>query len=125
MRVVHCKAPLTTVERNLYVYVGRPSPLGNLWTHSSKPTKALYQVESVAKAIECYRYWLNAVVQDYDYVKIEGQLIHLLDGQKRATMAALSSLNEASILGCWCAPNPCHAEIIVRAWHYCKEKGII
>jgi hypothetical protein len=47
--------------------------------------------------------------------------------QKRnpEVMGALQNLNQDSVLVCWCAPKPCHAEVIARAWAYCKQEGLI
>ena len=40
-------------------------------------------------------------------------------------MIALQKLDEDSALVCWCAPKPCHAEVIAKAWAYCKKEGLL
>ena len=89
------------------VYVGRPaqglkgSPLANPYRIGSHGDRD--------NVIRLYRQWLAAKIT----------------GKDRAVLDALSQLNEDSVLVCWCAPKPCHAEVIERAWRYCKEKGLI
>lgn len=84
-RVVHCK-------REPYdVYIGRPSKWGNPFSH--KPgTLARFQVATVAEAISRYEEWVK-------------EQPHL--------MAALPELH-GKVLGCWCAPGPCHGDVLTR-----------
>lgn len=35
-----------------------------------------------------------------------------------AVMKALAAINEETALVCWCAPNPCHVDVIIDCWHY-------
>ena len=89
------------------VYVGRPaqglkgSPLANPYKIGPYGNR-----ENV---IRLYRHWLAAKIAAKD----------------RAVLNALSQLNEDSVLVCWCAPKACHAEVIERAWRYCKQEGIV
>lgn len=89
-RVVH-------VKREEYdVYVGRPSRWGNPYSH--KPgTSARYRVATVEEAIAAYRRHL--------WRQIRSGAISLEE---------LASL-DGKTLGCWCAPGPCHAEVLVEA----------
>jgi hypothetical protein len=89
------------------VYVGRPNR-----TLAGSPLANPYHIRpklSRHEAIQRYRRWLFDKINKSD----------------RKVMTALSELNEDSVLVCWCSPNPCHAEVIERAWNYCKEKGLI
>jgi hypothetical protein len=46
------------------------------------------------------------------------RLAALIKSRNAVILAALRDLNKDSVLVCWCAPQPCHAEIIERAWYY-------
>lgn len=73
-------------------YVGRPSVLGNpfaMGVHGDR-------TEVIAK----YRVWLNDQLHDNEAVVAELQRLVLL--------AYEGDLN----LICWCAPRPCHADVI-------------
>jgi hypothetical protein len=81
------------------VYVGRPSVLGNpyrIGVHGSR-----------AEVIEKYRRWL------YE---------RLVSGD-RAVIEAIEALQEDSVLGCWCHPEQCHANVIIAAWHWWMSEG--
>jgi hypothetical protein len=40
----------------------------------------------------------------------------------KAVMDELASIDENTILACWCNPLPCHSQVIWAAWHYVKSK---
>lgn len=85
--VVHC-------QRSKYdVYVGRPSPFGNPFSHLATPNLARFRVKTREEAIEKFRYWL---LQQPDLV---ARVRRELRGKR---------------LGCWCAPAPCHAEVLAE-----------
>lgn len=86
-RVVHCK------KERFDVYVGRPSKWGNPFSHK-KGTLAKYHVESREQAVEKYREWIT-----------KGDGAHLLND--------LIEL-KGKILGCWCSPNLCHADVLAE-----------
>lgn len=69
------------------IYAGRPGPWGNPFT-----VKEFGRDEAIAM----YRAWL----------------MESLEGQ-RVVMLARKELR-GKILGCWCAPNPCHAEVLAE-----------
>lgn len=83
--------PLVVHVRNRHdVYVGRPSKWGNPFTHLATDTLATYRVATRAEAIAMYEQWLRG---------------------RPDLMAALGELR-GKTLGCWCAPLPCHAEVL-------------
>lgn len=84
--VVHCK------KAAYDVYVGRPSPFGNPFSHQSG-TKAQFLVATRAEAISRFEEWLLTQPELVQRVKRE------LRGK---------------VLGCWCAPQLCHAEVLAR-----------
>lgn len=88
-RVVHCK-------REPYdIYIGRPSILGNPYSHrtSKHPVRHLATRED---AIAAFReYAVKRMVEDQEFA------------------AAIRSCR-GKVLGCWCAPQPCHGEIILE-----------
>jgi hypothetical protein len=67
-----------------HVYIGRPSKWGNPF--------AVGRDGARAECIELYELWL------------------LEDEQLMATLGELRGL----VLGCWCAPGPCHGDVLVR-----------
>ncbi len=81
------------------VYCGRGSPLGNPFRVGKDGTRE----EVIAK----FRVWL------WEQLK----------GGNAEVQAALDALGEDSVLGCHCAPRPCHAAVIARAWAYWSREG--
>lgn len=83
------------------VYVGRPSPLGN-------PFPA--EIEALrSEAIERFRAWLWRRLQS--------------DTPQRREIERLAALEDGTLV-CWCAPKPCHADVIVRAIEWTRsQKG--
>lgn len=89
------------------VYVGRPSPLGNPFSHQTG-TLARYRTANRTEAIESYRHWLA----------------HELKAKNLQVIKALEALTPDSTLVCWCAPLPCHADVIARAYAWwTSQKG--
>lgn len=85
------------------VYIGRGSMWGNPFSHRDG-TKAIVQVNSVAEAIQEYRKWLWWQIKS-GVITIE--MLKDLDGKR---------------LACYCAPNPCHGNIIKLAVQWAKEQ---
>lgn len=82
--VVHCK-------REKYdVYIGRPSKWGNPFTF--KQGTLAQHILKHEDVIPAYEKWLK---------------------QQPELMAALPELR-GKVLGCWCAPKPCHGEVLAR-----------
>ena len=71
-------------------YVGRPSPLGNPFPMRDESERM--------QVIAQYREWLNAKIAAKD----------------AAVMKELEAMTHVAdlTLVCWCAPLPCHAEVI-------------
>ena len=82
-------------------YIGRGSPLGNPFSHMSG-TKAEHQVDSRENAIESYKVWLLNQIQEGNQT--------VIDEMDRLAMIAIEKgvLN----LRCYCAPKPCHGDVI-------------
>lgn len=86
------KSHTYTVDGKMYVYVGRPSALGNPFEVGGDLTRE--------EAVERYREQLPIRYQQDPKVKQAiDQLVAL--GQKHPL-----------VLGCWCAPDRCHAEVL-------------
>lgn len=73
------------------IYVGRPSKWGNPFSHR-EGTLAEHKVETREEAVKKYEEWLL---------------------KNEELMASLGEL-KGKILGCWCWPLSCHAEILAR-----------
>lgn len=74
------------------VYVGRGTKWGNLFSHQ-RGTVARYQVATREEAVTSHIHWI-----------IEGDGCYLLK--------QLGELRGHD-LACWCAPKPCHADILL------------
>lgn len=83
-KVVHIDA-VDLTDKDV-VYIGRPSLFGNPFTIGPHGTRQ--------EVIEKYRKWVNS--QDEQAVRIRKRL-HNLIGKR---------------LACYCAPNPCHGDVL-------------
>ena len=81
------------------VYIGRGSVFGNEWSHRPG-TKATYRVRTRQEAIDRYREWLHATLADSTAVTVAFN--------KLLTEARTSAV----MLLCYCAPHPCHGDVI-------------
>lgn len=95
-RVVH-------VKREPYdVYIGRPGVWGNTYSHRDG-TDAI-KVATREEAIEQYRADLWRQIES-------GEL-------KLGDLAFLAG----KTLGCWCAPQPCHGDVLARAAEWAADE---
>ena len=86
----------------LAVYVGRPSPLANPYSHV--PSRyAKWRVATRDEAVDKYREWLlEMLTMENDTSRAFRELV-----QVYRDFGAL-------VLSCWCAPKKCHAEVIAE-----------
>lgn len=89
------------------IWIGRPSPLGNPYSHLEGANAIL--VPDREEAIRQYRIWL------WNKIKEKDGLI----------LKALGQLKETDTLGCVCKPRSCHGDVIMKAWKWCREKGAL
>lgn len=84
-KVVHCK------KEPYDIYIGRPSKWGNPYSHKDG-TLAQFKVATREEAVSKYKEYL----------------IHRPE--------LLQSLHElkGKVLGCWCAPQACHGDILIE-----------
>ena len=82
-------------------YIGRPSALGNPFT--SKTHGQGQRVQSVQESIDLFEQWLEEKIQAKDK-DVLAELTRLF---KHAQHKPLT-------LVCWCAPGPCHGDVIKR-----------
>lgn len=85
-RVVHCKRE----PYDVYIGRGRGSKWGNPFTF--KPDTLAQFVVPKDEVLTRYEAWLR---------------------EQPELMAALHELR-GKVLGCWCAPRPCHGDILAR-----------
>jgi hypothetical protein len=82
------------------LYIGRPSPLGNPFSHKDG-TKAEFTVHSREEAISKYDEWLNDQYLNNDKIKtIIDKLVQFHIGGRTITFI------------CWCKPAVCHGDAI-------------
>jgi hypothetical protein len=85
-----------------YVYIGRPSTLGNeSYMHSEGER---------AKVIKEYRQWLWDEFRKPG--KVQDEIVRLFE------LAAQGDL----VLGCWCAPKPCHGDEVKKLLEWLATK---
>jgi hypothetical protein len=98
VKVVHCKV------EPFDVYIGRPSMWGNEYSHK-EDTIAKYKAVDRDHAIELFEiFWRVQLSLDREFVI---EWLKPLVGKT---------------LGCWCAPKPCHGEVLIK---FCRELGLI
>lgn len=99
MAVVHCKqAPYDTyIGRGRDPRTGEPGEWGNPYSHRSSRIPGVIVVATVEEAIERYRRHLWAEIRS-----------------GRLSLDKLAAL-DCKTLGCWCAPAPCHGEVLAAA----------
>jgi hypothetical protein len=90
-----------------YVFVGRDPArprecFGNPFTHLKSPTRAQVLVPTRADAIQAFDDWLSGI----DHA-------HVAPDQRDWILANLMTL-QGKTLGCYCYPEPCHAEILIK-----------
>lgn len=81
------------------VYVGRPTPWGNPFTHKHG-TLARHVLGSAEEAVAAYKayLWDNA-----------------------ALLARLPELADRDLV-CWCKPGPCHGDVLLHAADWAKRR---
>ena len=92
-----------------FIYVGRPSKTGDQLHHFGNPfgfgharTRATVNLPTRDQAIQAYSDWLA------------GAAWQEVEPDRRAWILANLHYLRGKTLACWCAPNPCHAEILVK-----------
>lgn len=93
-RVVHCK------KASYDVYIGRGSKWGNPFTHLPSGSSGSLVAKDRESAIAAYRAWIL---------------------EKPQLLAALPELR-GKILGCYCAPLPCHGDVLQELVDALDEK---
>ena len=95
-------------------YIGRPSPLGNPYSHLSKGILAKYQVATRDEAVEMYSAYIRQqLVEKNQQVK---DTFNRLYAEYQAT-------GELHLI-CWCAPCKCHGDVIREILlNKAKERG--
>jgi hypothetical protein len=88
VRIIQRRTMVTNIRNDQCdVYIGRPSPFGNpfqIGKHGDRTT-----------VIQKYREWFYKKLNDTEF----SCKVNSLRGKR---------------LGCWCAPDPCHGDIIVE-----------
>lgn len=97
--------PISVMNKKTYrgvgEYIGRPSVLGNPFTHIPNGTIAKYVVASREVAVESYRGWLRDKWRE--------------NGPERAELERLVrkyKVNGELVLICWCHPEACHGDVL-------------
>lgn len=83
------------------VYIGRGSIWGNPYSHKDG-TKAAHRVATRDEAVEAYRKRLWFLIREKAVTK---EMLIALDGKR---------------LACYCAPQACHGDVLVKAIEWAK-----
>lgn len=98
-KVVHCKRGIP------HYYIGRVKysnqHFGNPFSHKDD-TLASVRVGSLREAIQAFSDWLD------------GKAWQEVEPQRREWILANLQLLKGQNLGCWCAPGPCHGDVLLR-----------
>lgn len=81
------------------IYIGRGTPLGNPFTIAEHGEAALPRFR--------------------DYLRGK------LRARDPEILRALGAIGPEDHLVCSCAPRPCHGEVVLLAWQWCRDKGLI
>ena len=97
--VVNCRrAPYDTyIGRGGDPETGEPGEWGNPFSHRPSRVPGVIVVGSRQEAIRRYRRWLWEQIRSGE-----------------VSLEALAALH-GKRLGCWCAPDPCHGEVLAAA----------
>ncbi len=105
--------------RGAGVYIGRPSLLGNPFEMNKERTEAESEmlggrfpagrIRTREEAVEEFRIWLWMKIQERGEVYAE--LTRLAESARRGDLTLL----------CWCAPKPCHGDIVKRAIEWARS----
>ena len=90
---------VTNVHMNKFLYCGRPSILGNPFSHLNDSI-ARFKCKQ-EEVIPNYEKWLNELNENSKEIKLLQKLKEY-------------GLTKNLCLECWCKPKPCHLECIVR-----------
>lgn len=91
------------------VYIGRPTVLGNPYTSKILGnTLAVHQCATAEESVNKYGHWLKAQI----------------DADNRQVMDALLAIPPDANLVCWCHPNPCHGDMIIKALKMLEKQGL-
>jgi hypothetical protein len=93
------------------VYIGRPAILGNPFSHIAKGTLAKYVVASREQSVESYRAYAKEQYKTNPEFKAK---INELAKQYAET----GKLE----LVCWCAPLPCHGDVLARVIEFIAKR---
>lgn len=83
-----------------WIYIGRGTPLGNPY---------LLKDHGEQDCLRLYKKHLWRKIRDFD----------------RDVIAELRRITPEHRLVCSCAPRPCHGDVVVKAWEWCRERGIV
>lgn len=95
----------TVVNRHHYArfpsegrYIGRGTPLGNPFT-----------VQEHDDALERYKRWIWDKIQRQD----------------ASVLAEMKTITPQTLLVCSCKPRPCHGDVVVAAWSWMRDNGLL
>ena len=112
--IVNCKVPISEWPSSDWHYVGRKLARSPIYMGSNLANPFHQAEHGREEAIELYRRWLWDRVKA-EYGPVTRELKDILE----------YSLSRKGIsLGCWCAPRPCHAEVIKRCVEWMWAEGV-
>lgn len=95
------------------IYIGRPSPLGNPFSHLPD-TLGAFRVASREEAVERYRDWLLTQLKgNTEACKVFWNLVQFYKDFGELTLV------------CWCVPKKCHGEIIKELIEKAANGGVL
>ena len=92
-------------------YIGRPTVLGNPYTHLKGKTKAQFITASRSDSVQAYRAYAREQYNTNTAFKNE---VHRL--------AKLYAETGELTLLCWCAPLECHGDVLARVIEFIAKR---
>lgn len=90
-----------------WVYIGRPNPFYAL---PGSPLANPFKITP--------NYSRESSLKDYS-----NYLWSKINAADPGILFALGKLSANSVLVCWCAPLPCHGQIVASAWEWLNSRG--
>ena len=85
-------------------YIGRPSPIGNPYTHLKSSKAAEFVVDTRDESIESYEQYMNDKINsnNTEFVSSLNEMIDIYNTYKMLNLV------------CWCKPKTCHGDYIKK-----------
>lgn len=92
------------IGRNMSFYV--PGAIASKWANPFKIKSGTASAPAIAECLNRYE----------NHIREHPDLWNAHSPVGRMNCFAISELDHIREIGCWCVPNPCHGQVLVRLW---------